>query len=70
MEEEKLIDTNNTQEKVDISERFEVNDLKSPRFEERPLLEELKIGEISVLHYILIHKLILKQSQILPWEED
>ena len=47
MEEEKLIDTNNTQEKVDISERFEVNDLKSPRFEERPLLEELKIGEIS-----------------------
>lgn len=31
MEEEKLIDTNNTK-KVDISERFEVNDLKA-RFE-------------------------------------
>ena len=49
MEEEQSIDivgTNNIQEKVDISERFEVKDLENPRFDERPFLEELKIGEV------------------------
>ena len=46
MEEEQpigIVGTGNIQEKVDISERFEVKDLENPRFDERPFLEELKI---------------------------